>query len=249
MFAALRTAAVLNRSNIERYAHSHSERSRSQTLPPWLSAQKAPKAAEMDMDEALVHMDDPAIVADSLNTMLSHAMKKLDDVIAAANEAEPRRVSPAAGPRWAAVKAAAPAPAIFTGVETHEQAVEVSSDAEEEHMARVGGAKESATFPAATSEPEPSSDLFAAATTPLDTSVAAGFIEVVPRRLRKAREAVRPCFREGFSCSPMAFLLRPGIASASLPQSPGPNRVVLLSFSDRKPLLSRARGVGQSPTC
>lgn len=195
MFAALRTAAVLNRSNIERYAHSRTERSRAQTLPPWLSS-NAPSAAEIDMDEALVHMDDPAIVADSLNSMLTKAMQKLDAVIAAANEAQPERVSPTSGARWETVKAAAPAPPIVTGAEAHKQAVELGSDSEEERSARVGGETVDTRLASSAEVVQPDPDVFAAETMPISGTTPAGFIEVVPRKLRKARETVRSPFPE-----------------------------------------------------
>jgi hypothetical protein len=89
MFAALRTAALLNRAAIEKYASVRTNLEDQRQKTQRLRVSSKPTARDCpDVEEALWHMDDPSIVTDRCNQVLQQAMERFDRVEALAKLVE-----------------------------------------------------------------------------------------------------------------------------------------------------------------
>ena len=199
MFAALRTASLLNRAAREQYAshrRAQDERAAGRDrlhIPGAPSARQAPE--EPDVDEALWHMDDPAIVTERCNKVLARTMVRFDAVEAAlsaraksqafALAARSATPSPAT---WAPSPAAAPAPAASIVVEAEQAAAQgAAADREASRLSSPAAASALAEEEVRAASP---SDVFLPQPVHVDGTSMGDFVQVVSRKQRRAREAV-----------------------------------------------------------
>jgi len=190
MFAALRTAALLNRAAMEQYAttrRAQDERAAGRDrLHITSHGPHGAKADDADVDEALWHMDDPSIVTARCNRVLAQTLHRFEAVEAALT-AEGARLRARVSPRPQAAWAPSPAPeaALAVKVDTDAAAAPARADSP------AGRADEAEPLlPAPRAAAQRQTDVFAPEPEVMDNLDESEFVRVVPRKQRRAEEAV-----------------------------------------------------------